>query len=303
MIFFTSAEGLLAQTGKQGDGLDVPLLDNWVNDNIDPDVLRFLNGLDDDKARKILSELGQAMDGTNIYRLGALREAATQGIPLLEKYEETAPLGDWLKTQLDYMRAAQELERRARAAAPKTQRNVPPPQPTVRMQREVWVRMLDKRPLPPGAKEIVPRLKAAFAAQGAPPQLAWLAEVESSFNAKARSPAGAAGLYQLMPQTAKDEHLSLWPWDERLQPEKSASAAARYLRTLHEHYGDWELALAAYNTGEGRVDKLLKRENARSFEGIAKHLPAETQMYVPRVEETLREREGMELQELRPPKG
>lgn len=292
-----------SNTPAKDAGVQAPSLDDWVNDNIDPDVLRVLNGLDDEKVQKILLELQQAMDGTNIYRLSTLRQTATQVIPLLRKFEETEPLGDWLQTRMDYLQAAQELEREVRVMAPKTPGAPPLSAPSLKMERQVWKRVLDKRPWPPLAKSCVPQLKATFAAQGAPPELVWLAEVESSFNAKARSPAGAAGMFQLVPQTAKDEQLSLWPWDERLQPEKSAGAAARYLRALHSHYGDWELALAAYNAGEGRVDKLLKQQNAHSFEAIARRLPAETQMYVPKVEATVREREGVELQDLRMPKG
>ena len=106
-----------------------------------------------------------------------------------------------------------------------------------------------------------------------------------------------------MPQTARNENLSTWPWDERLQPEKSARAAARYLRGLHEHYGDWDLALAAYNAGQGRVDKILKQRKAHSFEAITRYLPVETQMYVPKVEATVRKREGHDLQDLKVTKG
>lgn len=288
---------------QEESGFDLPAIDDWVKDNIDPDVLRAVSQLDDDKVQKIFSQLQQALDGTNIYQLSAIRDAASKAIPLLQKYDETAPLGDWLQTRLEYLQMAQELERETKASSPKTQNAPPLAAPSLTMQRKAWRRVLEKRPWPPLAKNYVPQLKAAFIAEGAPPELVWLAEVESSFHAKARSPAGAAGMFQLMPQTAKDERLSLWPWDDRLQPEKSASAAARYLRALHGHYHDWELALAAYNVGEGRVDKLLKRQNAHTFEAIARHLPAETQMYVPRVEATVREREGVELQDLRMPKG
>jgi membrane-bound lytic murein transglycosylase D len=134
-----------------------------------------------------------------------------------------------------------------------------------------------------------------------PTELVWLAEVESSFDPSARSPAGAVGLFQLMPATAKSLDLSLWPWDERRNPEKSARAAAVYLRSLHKRFDDWPLALAAYNAGEGRVSDLLRKRKARSFDAISDALPAETQMYVPKVEATVLKREGRTLAQLKSP--
>jgi membrane-bound lytic murein transglycosylase D len=146
-------------------------------------------------------------------------------------------------------------------------------------------------------------LKPVFAAQGVPPELVWLAEVESSFNPSARSPVGAAGLFQLMPPTAKSLGLAARP-DERLDPAKSAGAAARYLKYLHGKFNDWPLALAAYNLGEGRLQKLLERYRVRTFDQVATHLPAETQMYVPRIDAVLQRREGLTLAKLdgRPPR-
>jgi membrane-bound lytic murein transglycosylase D len=258
-----------------GGGVQLESVDDWLQDNIDPDVLRALKQLDEKKVQRIFAELKEAMEGTNINHLATLRQSADELVPLLQKFEETAAYGDWLQTRLDYLEAAQELGRG---------------------------KQLAKRPWPAQAKNYVPRLKEIFLSEGVPPELVWVAEVESSFNPKARSPAGAAGMFQLMPQTARDEQLSLWPWDERYQAEKSARAAAKYLRALHSHYGDWELALAAYNVGEGRVDKLLKQRKARSFAGIARRLPAETQMYVPKVEATVWKREGRNLSVLKPPK-
>lgn len=113
------------------------------------------------------------------------------------------------------------------------------------------------------------------------------------------SPAGAAGMFQLMPDTAKRYGLRTWPFDQREQPQPSARAAAVYLGKLHEKFNDWRLALAAYNSGEGTVQNLLKRHNATSYGAIASHLPAETQMFVPKVEATILKREGMNLSELR----
>ena len=72
--------------------------------------------------------------------------------------------------------------------------------------------------MPAGAQTYVPRLKPIFVAGGVPAELVWLAEVESSFNPEARSPIGAAGLFQFMPATAKSVGLSLSPQDERLNP-------------------------------------------------------------------------------------
>ncbi len=144
-------------------------------------------------------------------------------------------------------------------------------------------------------------MKPIFAAQKVPPQLVWLAEVESSFDPRARSPVGAAGLYQLMPGTAKSLGLSLRPSDQRQQPDKSALAAAKYLRYLYDRFKDWPLALAAYNAGEGRIRSLLEQHKARTFDQIAIHLPVETQMYVPKLEATLRRREGVDLSQLPAP--
>jgi membrane-bound lytic murein transglycosylase D len=95
--------------------------------------------------------------------------------------------------------------------------------------------------------------------------------------------------------------LSLLPLDQRKQVEPAARASARYLRQLHDQFGDWRLAVAAYNSGPGTVSRLLKRYQTTSYEGIAPHLPAETQMYVPKVEATILHREGLELEKLKVP--
>ena len=132
-----------------------------------------------------------------------------------------------------------------------------------------------------------------FREEGVPPELAWLAEAESTFNPAARSPVGARGLFQLMPETAKSLGLQTFLPDERTNPEKSARAAAQYLRRLHERFGDWPLVLAAYNAGEGRVGRTLAKQNATTFAEIADSLPAETRMYVPKVLATIEARAGV----------
>jgi len=128
------------------------------------------------------------------------------------------------------------------------------------------------------------------------------AEIESGFNPKARSPVGAAGLYQLMPNTAKSMGLStFWP-DERLKPEKATPVAARLLKRLYGQFKDWRLTLAAYNAGEGRVQELMKKHKVTTFDSLSPWLPAETQMYVPRFDAVLQKREGLTLAQLPAPK-
>lgn len=131
--------------------------------------------------------------------------------------------------------------------------------------------------------DIISVLKDIFRDEGVPHDLIWLAEIESSLNPNAESKAGAVGLFQFMPATAERFGLQLSPIDDRKKPDKSARAAACYLRQLRKEFGDWALALAAYNAGEGRVSRTMKLHNARTFREVAPHLPSETQKYVPRV--------------------
>ena len=129
----------------------------------------------------------------------------------------------------------------------------------------------------------MPILRAAFAAEGVPPEIAWVAEAESGLNPSARSPSGASGLFQLKADTARGLGLSTFLPDERYDPEKSARAAAQRLRELRERFGSWPLAFAAYNAGEGRVGRALAASRAHDFAGIAAALPGATRMYVPEV--------------------
>jgi membrane-bound lytic murein transglycosylase D len=203
---------------------------------------------------------------------------------------------------MDYLDVADEV--RLMIPPPKVETNQPPqpvPNPPPQKEREIWVKKVTGGSWPASAKEYVPELKPIFIAQKVPSELVWVAEVESSFDRRAQSPAGAAGLFQLMPATAKRFGLSLWPRDQRYQPEPSATASAQYLKYLHDRFNDWRLTLAAYNAGEGTVQKLLDRYKTRSYDDIAEHLPAETQMYVPRIEAVLLQREGANLEQLSTP--
>jgi len=268
----------------------------WAKDNLDDTALDEL-GVDKERVQKFLAELRKRFQGSYVYDLGALHETATNLLPVLKQFEETRPYAVWLQTRLDYFDVSEELRREAKPDKTGPSRL---PNPSPRAESSVWVREVRRRPLPPLARDCVPRLKEIFTAEKLPPELVWVAEVESSFDPAARSPSGAVGMFQLMPGTARSLNLSLRPSDERLQTEKSARAAARHLRRLYGQFGDWRLALAAYNAGEGRVGELLQKQKARTFEAIAGRLPAETQLYVPKVEATLREREGVTLAELKP---
>jgi membrane-bound lytic murein transglycosylase D len=278
--------------------------DQWAKENLDEDALRALQEVDRDKVKQFLNDIQKQLLGDYVVDLASLKDTAKAVLPLLAGYEETQPYAAWLKAQMDYLEVADQF--RLTIPPPKVGPGQPPRPATnapPAMEREVWGKKLADRPWPDRAKPYVSRLKPIFAAQKVPPELVWVAEVESSFDSRARSPAGAAGLFQLMPATAKRYGLRTWPLDHRLRPDDSAQAAAKYLEYLHAHFKDWRLALAAYNAGEGTVEKLLQRHKARTFDAIATHLPAETQMFVPRVEATLARREGVKLSQLRVPSG
>ena len=274
----------------------------WAQDNLDTNVLNALPKVDDPVVQQFFRDVQQRFQGNYVVDLAGLRQTAHTVLPWLESRKETRPYAAWLSAQMDYLDVADEI--RITIPAPKVETNQPAPpraNPPPQTERAIWVRKISGRPWSAAAKEYVPELKPVFAAQRIPPALVWVADVESSFDRRAESPMGAAGLFQLMPATAKRFGLSLWPRDQRFQTEPSAIAAAQYLKYLFERFQDWRLALAAYNAGEGAVQKLLDHYKTRSYDDIAGHLPAETQMYVPRVEAILLQRESAQLEELPAP--
>lgn len=140
---------------------------------------------------------------------------------------------------------------------------------------------------PPWLKRLAPEtwrlLHESFAAEGIPAELVSLGWVESRFQADAFSPKGARGVWQLMPTTARRYGLTVSrERDDRTDLVASTRAAARHLADLHEQFGDWLLALAAYNAGAGRVEAAISRAESRDFWRLRPWLPAETQAYVPR---------------------
>ena len=121
---------------------------------------------------------------------------------------------------------------------------------------------------------------------GLPQDLAYLAMIESGYNPSAYSHAHAAGLWQFIRGTGRNYGLRIDSWvDERRDPEKATKAAVAYLSALHERFNDWQLAVAAYNAGEGKIERAIKKYNSRDFWELASHnyLRLETKRYVPKL--------------------
>jgi membrane-bound lytic murein transglycosylase D len=275
----------------------------WAQQNLDTNALAAINDVDTRAEQHFFAAVQQQFQGQYVVNLAALRQTALDILPLLESREATQPYAAWLRAQMDYLEVADEV----RITIPPLAKgsSAPPPimaNPGPQTERELWTRKVSGRPWPALAKPYMAELKSVFNAVGIPPELVWMAEVESGFDRRALSPDGAAGLFQLMPDTARRFGLSLWPFDQRYQTKPSAAASARYLKHLYERFRDWRLTLAAYNAGEGTVQKLLDHYHDTEYDGIAGHLPAETQMYVPRVAAVISLRENRELESLPAPR-
>ncbi len=132
-----------------------------------------------------------------------------------------------------------------------------------------------------------PAIKAELSRAGLPTDLVWLSLIESSHNPTISSPAGAAGLWQFMPDAARSYGLTVDRWvDERLDPERSTQAALRYLSDLYRRFGSWELSMAAYNMGYGGLSRSVRKYSTNSFWELSRYeagIPWETTLYVPKI--------------------
>ena len=119
-----------------------------------------------------------------------------------------------------------------------------------------------------------------------PTEIEYLAIVESGLDPQIKSRVGAMGLWQFMPATGKMYGMQVnTEVDDRMDPEMSTDAAAKYLKSLYRMFGDWEVAMAAYNCGPGNVRKAIRRSGGKTtFWGIYNYLPRETRSYVPQVQ-------------------
>ncbi len=292
----------LYQLGRQ-------LFDDYAPDAI-KDQYEFVSK---DQWDNFTGRLQTSLEAGSVADLASLETEARRTLAALRMMPAYAEYADWLAERLDLMETARLVTRfpappRVLLPIPKDTPDAPAiapplpatPPPAVAFAApprspvpfyDIWHERLRTRPRPAKADELMPVLKVIFAAEGIPTELVWLAEVESSLNPSARSPAGARGLFQLMPATARAFGLSTFPFDERTQPGKNARAAAKFLRVLHERFDSWPLALAAFNAGEGRIANAQKKAGSPAYADIADLLPAETRMYVPKVLATLAVRE------------
>lgn len=122
-----------------------------------------------------------------------------------------------------------------------------------------------------------------------PAEIKYLSIIESGLDPQIRSRVGAIGLWQFMPATGRMYGMYVnSEVDDRMDPEKSTDAAAKYLKSLYRMFGDWEVAMAAYNCGPGNVRKAIRRSGGKkTFWGIYNYLPRETRSYVPQVQAML----------------
>ncbi len=136
------------------------------------------------------------------------------------------------------------------------------------------------------AEPHLPYVRAVLASYDLPPDLIVLPFIESGYSNMAYSPVGAGGMWQFMPYTGRRFGLTVdWWVDERRDPYKATVAAAKYLTKLYQMFGDWNLALAAYNAGEGKISRVMAASGQCDFFDIAKDpnlLKEETKHYVPK---------------------
>lgn len=151
--------------------------------------------------------------------------------------------------------------------------------PKLRERFAVW---LERKP------KYEAMISAKLADRGMPQDLIYLAMIESGFNPKAYSHAKAGGLWQFIAETGQRYGLTVnRRVDERNHPDKATDAALAYLTDLHERFGSWYLAAAAYNTGENRVGRIMREVTGRErgtdadYYRISSRLPRETRDYVP----------------------
>ena len=213
--------------------------------------------------------------------------ALAEGDGFAEQRSEPAAIDALLDTP-DTTVATAETARRAESDLESTQYDIPIPlNDRVLSYVELFSGRLKnylEEGLSRGARYL-PMVQEVFRAEGLPLDLAYVPLVESAFKPSALSRAKARGVWQFMSGTAIENGLQHdWYIDERADPEKATRAAAKYLKSLFDKFGDWHLALASYNGGPGRVQRAMTRSGRDDFWDISsssRFLPRETRNYVP----------------------
>ena len=228
----------------------------------------------------ILSSLGSDEQSPQALKTGAGTEKVSEAEPrdTLQGYEDESG------------KAEETAKTDAAQASPGSGEQSPP---TLKIERnskvERYIRLFSGK----GKKNFtvifrrsgkyLPDIKETLRAEGIPQEIAYLPVIESGFNPRARSKMNAVGLWQFIRPTGLKYGLKINYWvDERMNPEKSTLAAVSYLRKLYEEFGSWELALAAYNCGEKRVARAIRKTGSTDFWTVSRKLPRETRNYVPK---------------------
>jgi membrane-bound lytic murein transglycosylase D len=236
---------------------------------------------------RLREHFDRIIDRINAYEVTAL----AQGDGFKEKPYEAAPIDELLKNATTFPAPAPDAATQAafKADLESHAHDIPiPDNPKVLAYVEVFQNRLRdyiQESLERGARYL-PMIQNVFRAEGLPLDLAYIPIIESSFKTNALSKASAKGPWQFMKGTAQEHDLKVdWFVDERSDPEKATVAAAHYLKTLSTMFdGDWNMVLAAYNGGPGRVSRAIKRSGVDDFwklSATTKWLPKETREYVP----------------------
>ena len=236
---------------------------------------------------RLREHFDRLIDRVNAYEVTAL----AQGDGFKEKTYEAAPIDELLKNATTFPAPVADAATTAvvKADLEQNAHDIPiPEQAKVFSYVEVFqgrLRDYIQESLARGAR-YMPMIQSVFRAEGLPLDLAYIPIIESSFKTNALSKASAKGPWQFMKPTAKEHGLKTdWFIDERSDPEKATVAAAKYLKALSRMFnGDWNMVLAAYNGGPGRVSRAIKRSGIDDFwklSATSKYLPRETREYVP----------------------
>ena len=236
---------------------------------------------------RLRTQFDRLIDRINAYEVTSL----AQGDGFIEKRYEAAPIDDILANFTTFTAPPPDEAMKAavKADLESHEHDIPiPEQPKVLAYIQVFqTRLRDyiQDSLERGAKYL-PMIQNVFRAEGLPLDLAYIPIIESSFKTNALSKASAKGPWQFMKATAQEHGLKTdWFIDERSDPEKATLAAASYLKALSNMFdGDWNLVLAAYNGGPGRVQRAMKASGLDDFWELSKsskYLPRETREYVP----------------------